>query len=116
MIVSICTMMTQLVCQQKMERSADNKKVRRRRLVLHAWYIPHCFQDYITKRSSSGQRNCYSYLNVHIWKRHKVLEYSTFIASVHLLSLFVSPAPPNNFLNQLTGFQERRLKSNVTKG
>jgi len=27
MIFSICTMMTQLVCQQKMERSADNKKV-----------------------------------------------------------------------------------------
>lgn len=118
-IFSICTMMTQLVCQRKMERSADDKKVTAKkispaRVVL---YIPHCFQVYyITKQSSSGQHNCYSYLTVHIWKRPNGLEYCTFIASVHLLSLFVSPAPPNNFLNQLTGFHERMLKSNATKG
>jgi len=105
-----------LFVNRKWNVRQTTKKLLRRKLALHAWYIPHCFQVYyITKQSSSGQRNCYSYLTVHIWKRPNGLEYCTFIASVHLLSLFVSPAPPNNFLNQLTRFHGRRLESNATK-
>jgi len=122
MVFSICTaLLAQLwhsfCVNRKWNVRRTTKSLLRTRLGLHALRTQHCVQGYYnTKQSSSGQRNCYSYLTAHVWKRPNGLEYCTFMTSVHLLSLFVSPAPPNNFLNQPTGFHEHGLKSNATKG